>query len=239
MCRHVHSFLWYFFFSLSSWVSRLSSTAHVYTLPLCACPPWFSVVAVRRTVSKPPPPEQDCDWRQLLKCLDCFSSQCKSLYGSSLHVHTQRHMPSTNVTVRPIVRENWRMQYQWRACCLRRASHKLCLGALAPLPCSTSTLVRFAPRFSFLFLSSMALHNSVHLVLELCSKHIWNAGLALLAFTLKSLKGLTHGAVIINFSGILTKAHDANKSITCSILVKIKYFVTLCHCNTWNDIDHG
>lgn len=53
--------------------------------------PCISVVAVvRRTESKAaPPPEQDSDWRRLLKCLDCFSvPPCKSPKRfSSLHTH--------------------------------------------------------------------------------------------------------------------------------------------------------
>ncbi|XP_037500849.1 LOW QUALITY PROTEIN: calpain-A-like [Rhipicephalus sanguineus] len=46
--------------------------------------------AVRRTVSKPPPPEQDCDWRQLLKCLDCFSSQSPRENGDDDEIRSEQ-----------------------------------------------------------------------------------------------------------------------------------------------------
>ncbi|XP_072145508.1 calpain-A-like isoform X5 [Dermacentor andersoni] len=46
--------------------------------------------AVRRMVSKPPPPEQDCDWRQLLKCLDCFSSQSPQENGDDDEIRSEQ-----------------------------------------------------------------------------------------------------------------------------------------------------
>lgn len=193
------------------------STVHVYS-SLCAYPPWFSVVAVRRTVSKPPPPEQDCDWRQLLKCLDCFSSQCKSSYGSSLHVHT--HVPSICVTVMIVVWGHWRTQCTLVAC----------LGPVTYLAwehsfhCSTSicTLRRaLSPHLSL----SLALRNAGHLVPELSSnRHLkcWTCSVGRLLW--KLLKELTHGAATLYFNGTY-KGNDANKRVMYYAF-KIKCFLS-------------
>ncbi|KAK8765743.1 hypothetical protein V5799_031648 [Amblyomma americanum] len=65
---------------LRSLIAAVNSALHVLLVAYStvhACPVCLSLVSVvelRRKVSKPPPSEQECDWRQLLKCLDCFSS---------------------------------------------------------------------------------------------------------------------------------------------------------------------
>lgn len=118
--------------------SSTCTLQHSARISLCVPVPCIFVVAeLQRTKLKAaPPPEQDGDWRRLLKCLDCFSvPPCKSPKRfSSLHTHIH---PSHTRTSEMRLAHPWSVAWLLSA----RLRWELCLRTLVLLllRCGTST----------------------------------------------------------------------------------------------------